>query len=80
PDIKFEIVYGVSGNQRTWYDNSNAVRLGYRPQDDSEPFAKEILEREKPGDNAIAEMHQGGIFCTAEDIPNPAAPKKGRKK
>ncbi len=80
PDIRFEIVYGVSGNQRTWYDNSNAVRLGYRPQDDSEPFAEEILRREKPGDNAIAEMHQGGIFCTAEHIPNPAAPKKGRKK
>ena len=25
PDIHFEIVYGVSGNQRSWYDNSNAV-------------------------------------------------------
>jgi hypothetical protein len=24
----------------------------------------------------IAETHQGGIFCTAEDVPNPAAPKK----
>ena len=24
PDIRFEIVYGVSGNQRSWYDNSNA--------------------------------------------------------
>ncbi len=24
PEIKFEIVYGVSENQRAWYDNSNA--------------------------------------------------------
>ena len=39
PDIRFEIVYGISGNQRAWYDNANAVRLGYRPQDDSEPYA-----------------------------------------
>src|SRR3979490_1608843 len=32
PGIRFEIVYGVSGNTRSWYDNSNAVRLGYAPQ------------------------------------------------
>lgn len=79
PDIRFEIVYGVSGNQRSWYDNSNAVRLGYRPQDDSETFAAEILAREKPSDNAIAEKYQGGVFCTAEEIPNPAAPRKKKK-
>ena len=80
PGIKFEIVYGISGNKRAWYDNSNAVRLGYRPQDDSEPFAEAILRKEKPTNDAIAEAHQGGIFCTAEDVPNPAAPKKGKKK
>jgi uronate dehydrogenase len=81
PGIKFEIVYGVSGNKRSWYDNSNAARLGYRPQDDSEPYAPQIVAKEKPSDNAIAEVHQGGIFCTAEEVPNPAAPKnKIRKK
>ena len=81
PDVRFEIVYGISGNQRAWYDNSNAHRLGYRPQDDSEKWAEEILRKEKPGDNAIAEAYQGGIFCTAEEVPNPAAPvKKGKRK
>jgi uronate dehydrogenase len=81
PGLKFEIVYGVSGNRRSWYDNSNAVRLGYRPQDDSEACAEEVLKKEKPGGNAIAEAHQGGIFCTAEEVPNPAAPKrKGKRK
>lgn len=86
PDVKFEIVYGVSGNKRNWYDNSNAVRLGYRPQDDSEPYADEILRKERSSSDAIAEAHQGGVFCTAEEVPNPAAPKKssrrakGRKK
>ena len=79
PGIKFEIVYGVSGNKRNWYDNSNATRLGYRPQDDSEPFAEEILRKEKPGSDAIAEAHQGGVFCTAEEVPNPAAPQKKQK-
>jgi uronate dehydrogenase len=75
PDIKFEIVYGVSGNKRSWYDNSNAVRLGYRPQDDAETYAAETLAREKPGD-PVAELYQGGIFTVAEEVPNPAAPKK----
>ncbi len=80
PGIKFEIVYGISGNQRAWYDNSNAVRLGYRPEDDAESFAKEVLAKDKPGSDLIAETHQGGIFCTAEDVPNPAAPKKKKRK
>ncbi len=79
PGIKFEIVYGISGNKRAWYDNSNAKRLGYQPQDDSEVFAEEILAKEKPVTDPIAELHQGGIFCTAEDVPNPAAPQKKAK-
>jgi uronate dehydrogenase len=80
PDIKFEIVYGISKNTRAWYDNANAFRLGYRPQDDSEVFAQEILAKEKPSNDLVAEAHQGGIFCTAEDVPNPAAAKKPAKK
>lgn len=78
PAIRFEIVYGVSGNARSWYDNSNAVRLGYRPQDDAETYAAEVLAREKPGDPK-AEKYQGGLFVVAEDVPNPAPlPKRGR--
>jgi len=80
PEIRFEIVYGVSGNTRSWYDNSNAVRLGYRPEDDAETYAAEVLAKEKPGTDPIADAHQGGIFCTAEAVPNPAAPAKKAKK
>ena len=67
PDIRYEIVYGVSNNRRSWYDNSNATRLGYRPQDDSEPYAEAVLAAEagKPAD-PIAEYYQGGTFCAAE--------------
>ena len=61
PDVRFEIVYGVSGNQRSWYDNSNAHRLGYRPQDDSEPYAEELLAKHKPDDPEV-ELYQGGTF------------------
>lgn len=71
PDIRFEIVYGISGNKRAWYDNANAYRLGYRPQDDSEIHAAQVLARETPGD-PVAEQFQGGVFCVAEEVPNPA--------
>jgi len=73
PDIRFEIVYGVSNNRRSWYDNANAFRLGYRPQDDSEPYAGAILATAagQPTD-PIAERYQGGTFCAAEyDAPTP---------
>jgi uronate dehydrogenase len=79
PDIHFEIVYGISGNRRAWYDNANAYRLGYRPQDDSEIYAAEILAREEPGD-PVAEKFQGGVFCVAEEVPNPAPLPRARKK
>jgi uronate dehydrogenase len=65
PNISFEIVYGVSNNRRSWYDNANARRLGYKPQDDSEPYAQDVLAKEKSGE-ARAETYQGGTFTSAE--------------
>jgi uronate dehydrogenase len=66
PDIRFEIVYGISGNTRAWYDNANAVRLGYRPQDDSEPWAAELLARHVDDANPDVERYQGGMFVADE--------------
>ncbi len=71
PGIRFETVYGISGNKRRWYDNSNAERLGYRPQDDSEPYAGEVLQKEKPGADPRTELFQGGTFVLAEDGGDP---------
>ena len=31
PDIRFDIVYGASDNAASWWDNSRARQLGYRP-------------------------------------------------
>jgi uronate dehydrogenase len=75
PGIRFEIVYGVSGNRRSWYDNSNAERLGYAPRDDSEPWAEEVLKNEKPGADPRTEKYQGGPFVTAEDGGDPTRAK-----
>ena len=77
PAIKHEVVYGISGNARRWYDNSNAERLGYRPLDDSEPHAASVLAREPPGDPRAA-LYQGGPFAVLEQIPNPAPLRRRR--
>lgn len=66
PDLHHEVVYGVSENDRTWWDNANAYRLGYRPEDESEPFAAALLADEPPPGDEIAELFQGGPFCSAE--------------
>jgi uronate dehydrogenase len=79
PGIRFEIVYGVSANTRSWYDNANARRLGYAPQDDSEAYAAEVLERGQAED-PIAALYQGGAFTVEEEIPNPARPKKKKRR
>jgi uronate dehydrogenase len=44
-DVHYEVVYGVSNNTRCWWDLSRAREvLGYRPQDDAEVYAKELLQ------------------------------------
>jgi uronate dehydrogenase len=67
PELHYEIVYGASDNDRSWWDNSNAYRLGYRPQDESEEFVPDVLAAEPPQPaDAVAELFQGGPFCAAE--------------
>lgn len=66
PNIHFEVVYGISNNKRAWFDNRNARRLGYRPKDRSEPYAKAILARDKPAAGS-ADIYQG--YPGAPDAP-----------
>jgi uronate dehydrogenase len=80
PDVRFEIVYGISGNQRAWYDNSNAQRLGYKPQDNSEGWAAEVLAKEPPGADPLIEKYQGGTFVLAELGGDPSKPPPEVKK
>ena len=66
PDLHFEIVYGISDNARAWFDNANAYRLGYVPQDRSESSAEEILKRDGLPGTSPADIYQGGGHCMAE--------------
>ena len=72
PGLHHEIVYGMSDNARAWWDNANARRLGYRPQDRAEDHAAAVMaaDRGPSGDHRI-DHHQGGHFCTAESMQMP---------
>jgi uronate dehydrogenase len=67
PDIRFEIFYGASDNEASWWDNSRAQRLGYRPTGKAEQFrAHAVAEQEKIGPDPVGDLFQGGTFCSAE--------------
>jgi uronate dehydrogenase len=57
-----EIVYGVSGNDRSIWDNARALELGYRPQDNAERYADEVLKLPDTEDPISAKFH-GGSFA-----------------
>ena len=79
PEISFNVVYGISGNKRAWYDNSEAFRLGYNPQDDSERYAAEILAREPAADpDDVGERMMGGSFCALDYEGDPKRPERVR--
>jgi uronate dehydrogenase len=68
-DYRNEIVFGISRNKRAWWDNSNAYRLGYDPQDESETYAAEVGHIR--GDDPIAEEFQGSRFVSTEFTADP---------
>jgi uronate dehydrogenase len=62
-DYRYEIVYGASRNSAGWWDNGNAFRLGYDPQDDAAttPRAPDYSDRlEDP----LTERFQGGVMAS----------------
>jgi uronate dehydrogenase len=69
-DYVFEIVYGVSRNTRSWWDNANAYRLGYDPQDNAESFAAKVAGMEAA--NPMDATFQGGGFVSPEFTADPA--------
>lgn len=67
PTTGFSVIYGVSNNDRAPVDNAKAAYLGYRPTDNAEQFAADILAREPEGDPTDpAQMCQGGPFAAVE--------------
>jgi uronate dehydrogenase len=67
PEIRFEIFYGASNNAASWWDNSRAERLGYRPTGKAEDHrAHAEAEQAKIGPDPVGDLFQGGSFASAE--------------
>lgn len=65
PRVGHTVIYGASDNTTSWWDNSAARHIGYRPQDSSERFRASVEARQPqidPHDPAAA--CQGGAFVT----------------
>jgi len=67
PTTGFAVIYGVSNNDRSPVDNSGASFLGYRPRDNAEQFAEEILANAPdPDPRDPDQMMHGGPFATTD--------------
>ncbi len=66
PVLGHSIVFGVSNNAVTWYDNRCAHHIGYVPQDSSDVFREAVFARTPPPDLSRPEVQfQGGGFVVA---------------
>jgi uronate dehydrogenase len=65
PVTGFTVIYGVSNNDRSPLDNSKASYLGYRPKDNAEVFAAEIMASSAPLNPLDpTDMCHGGPFAS----------------
>ena len=67
PVTGFSVVYGVSNNDRAPVDNAKASFLGYRPKDNAEQFAEQILAEAPEADPSDpGQFCHGGPFASTE--------------
>ena len=67
PELHYEIVYGASDNELSWWDNAAAYRLGYKPEGVAEEHRQAAMAREAEApEGDLADMFMGGPFCADE--------------
>jgi uronate dehydrogenase len=65
--VGFSVIYGVSDNDRAPVNNAGARHLGYRPKDNAEVFAAEVLAAAPQADpQDPGQMCVGGPFASVE--------------
>jgi uronate dehydrogenase len=65
PVVGHSVIYGMSDNASTWWDNTPARHIGYRPQDSSEPYRAAAMARQPVLDQTDPiTLYQGGGFVT----------------
>lgn len=67
PVVGLSVVYGISNNDRAVVENTKAGHLGFRPKDNAEDYAEEILAKTGPLDNSDpANLMIGGPFAVVD--------------
>ena len=65
PDLGYRLVYGVSNNPGSFFDNSSAEEIGYKPMDNSLDFLADPKLRDAVPDPNLAEnLFIGGYFAS----------------
>jgi len=63
PIVGHTIIFGMSDNQTSWWDNTHAKHIGYRALDSSDVFRHEVEARQPHIDRQDkAALFQGGAF------------------
>jgi len=70
PGLGYRVVFGMSGNTGSFWDNAAARELGYAPQDDAARHAAEIDQTPTNRDDPD-QIYQGGPFVRAESGGDP---------
>ena len=66
PVLGHSIIFGMSDNAVTWWENARAKHIGYVPQDSSDVFREDIYARTPAPDlNDPVAQFQGGGFVVA---------------
>jgi len=66
PVLGHSIIFGMSDNSVTWWDNRRARHVGYVPKDSSDVFRDAVFARTQAPDPADAvAQYQGGAFVRA---------------
>lgn len=69
PRLGCPVIWGVSDNDETWWDNAAAGWLGWRPQDSSRPWREELMRAPRPAPDAPEAVYQGGTFTADPVVP-----------
>ena len=59
PDYHYAVMFGVSNNTRSRWDNARAYQLGYQPKDNAEDYAAQVAGKEE---DALSRQFHGGFY------------------
>jgi NAD(P)-dependent dehydrogenase (short-subunit alcohol dehydrogenase family) len=64
PRVRHTVIYGASDNEASFWDNTLARHIGYRPKDSADVFRDEIFASDpKPDHDNVVNRLQGGQFA-----------------